>query len=268
MTTRYAYLATAALALAGIAFTGCKEEPTARTSNTTTTTTPPATTQPSPGEKVSGAIHSAGEAAGSAVNATTRGAGELKDNITAGITPTGANTLDSTRAVVVAIVENALSRNDYGDMVDHFTKSDAQRVTNGKPDTKDLDDLTDAVNNAWKGKFNEKFGFSDKDKVLGPNFMQLSTAPSGGTTGADVNAKQATGKIAESHGMPELDLLFMSEDGKWRLDVPDSMDAKKLHDNLQRALTELQDASKWPADKVEAERAVAHRILLAVEDKM
>ena len=78
---------------------------------------------------------------------------------------------------------------------------------------------------------------------------------------------KATGTIPASHGLPELNLTFVGEGGKWRLDIPDSVDAQKLHDTLTTTLTALQDTSHWPADKNDAYRAVSHHILAAVMDK-
>ena len=47
--------------------------------------------------------------------------------------------------------------------------------------------------------------------------------------------------------MPALDLKFIGENGNWRLDIPDSVDAQKLHANLTKALTDLQDVNKLGA---------------------
>src|SRR4051812_2716206 len=118
MNPRFTYVAMTALALGGIAFTGCKEEPST-SSNTNTNTSAPAT-QPTVSDKVGSAVAKTG-------NAATQGVKNIADSGVAAIAPTGANTLDAARAVPVSIVEDALSRNNYGDMVDHFTKSDAQR---------------------------------------------------------------------------------------------------------------------------------------------
>jgi len=96
---------------------------------------------------------------------------------------------------------------------------------------------------------------------------------SNGQTDADKNLNDkgrnmATVHIAASHGLPALDVPMIHEAGGWKLDVPDSVDAAKLRDNLQTALTKIGDMKdQWPADEADAQRAVTHQILLAIFDK-
>jgi hypothetical protein len=145
-------------------------------------------------------------------------------------------------------------------MADFFTEVDEKRVMEGKPDTKALDDLAEKFTQAYRSKFNDAFTIMDADEKFGPDFLKITA-----TTGED--AKQATASLPESHGLPALELRFVAEGGKWKLDVPDSVDAQKLHDNLTKALTDLQDVNKLPADENQAARHAAHRILVAVMDK-
>src|SRR5437764_120527 len=86
------------------------------------------------------------------------------------------------------------------------------------------------------------------------------------TQGASNAATQAAG--AASHGLPELSVPLAQEGGLYKIDVPDSVDGKVLHDNLLSAIKDLQGkSSSWPDDKAEAYREVSHRILMAVLDK-
>jgi len=51
----------------------------------------------------------------------------------------------------------------------------------------------------------------------------------------------------------------------WKIDIPDNIDGQKLHDNLLKHLTMVDDnRANWPADKNEAYREVARHILMAV----
>ena len=94
-----------------------------------------------------------------------------------------------------------------------------------------------------------------------------------GQTAADKNLNDpgrniATVHIAESHGLPALDVPFIHEAGGWKIDVPDSVDGAKLKANVQAALTELGDMKdKWPAADDEAYRHFTHRLLLGIFDK-
>jgi hypothetical protein len=94
-----------------------------------------------------------------------------------------------------------------------------------------------------------------------------------GQTAADTNRNDpgrnvASVKIAASHGMPEVTVPLIHEAGGWKIDIPDSVDANKLRDNLKNALTSVgEHKDKWPADANEAYRAVTHKVLLALMDK-
>ena len=70
------------------------------------------------------------------------------------------------------------------------------------------------------------------------------------------------------HCMPPIDVPMIHEAFGWKVDVPDSLDATKLRDNVLNALTHC-DSKKdqWPADPIEAYRAVTHSISLAIMDK-
>jgi len=237
-----------AVGVAGL--TGCNKDETGKT----------------PGEKAGEAVKtgvdSTTKAAGNAADATGKAAKDAKDAVVAGVAPSGTSKVEDTRSTVEKIVEKAGKRNDWSGLADAFTKTDADRVKNGWPDSKDLDDLADKIATNWNNKYGEKYSVMNADKVFAPDFLKLTTDPSG-----TKDSPKATGTIPASHGMPELTLNFVGEGGKWRLDIPDGVDAQKLHDNLKSALTDLQDSSKWDADKVQATRAVAHRMLLAVMDK-
>lgn len=94
-----------------------------------------------------------------------------------------------------------------------------------------------------------------------------------GQTAADTNRNDpgrnvASLKIAASHGMPELTVPMIHEAGGWKLDIPDTVDAAKLRDNVQNALAKCQaNKDQWPADANEAYRAVTHKVLLSIFDK-
>jgi len=95
----------------------------------------------------------------------------------------------------------------------------------------------------------------------------------GGQTAADTNRNDPGRDIAyvtlpASHGMAELKVPLIHEAGGWRIDIPDSVDANKIRDNVKNALTKCKEnKDKWPADENEAYRAVSHKVLAAIMDK-
>jgi len=245
------WLAAGLMAVGATGLGGCNKDETGKT----------------PGDKAADVtkktVDSTTQAAGDATAAAAKAAKDAKDGATAAVAPSGTSKLEDARSTLEGIVEKAGKRNDWNAMADHFTKADADRVKASKQDTKDLDDLADKFADSWSKKYGgDKFSVMAADKVFAPEFLKLATDPSG-----TKDVPKATGTIAGGHGMPDLSLAFVGEGGKWRLDIPDTVDGKKLHDNLLAALTALQDSSTWDADKVTAARGVAHRILAAVMDK-
>jgi len=194
-----------------------------------------------------------------AANDVGDAAKKAKDAVVAGVTPSGSSKIEDTRSTLEGVVEKVAKRNDWNDMADHFTKADAARVKAGKPETKDLDDLAETFGKAWKAKYSDEFSVMKADTVFAPDFFTI-TEDSTSTK----EMKKAQGAIKESHGMPGIKMMFVSEDGKWRLDLADDIDSAKLFGNLKTALTELQDTTKLPADKNDAYRHVSHRVLMAV----
>jgi hypothetical protein len=82
----------------------------------------------------------------------------------------------------------------------------------------------------------------------------------------DTNARNfAIIMIPQSHGMAAVSVPFVHEAGGWKINVPDSVDANKLRDGVQAALTRCDEAKdKWPSDVNDAYRAVSHDILIGI----
>jgi hypothetical protein len=75
-------------------------------------------------------------------------------------------------------------------------------------------------------------------------------------------------RLADSHGLPGLTVSLIQENpDMWRIDMPDSLNAQRLHDNLLKHLTQVgEHSAHWPADKNEAFRQVSHHVLMALLD--
>ena len=82
-------------------------------------------------------------------------------------------------------------------------------------------------------------------------------------------AVDETVTIARVENRPEVSVPLVHEAlSGWKIDVPDSEDGQRLHDNLLHSLTKLnQEQDKWPTDKAEAYRCVSHCVMAAVEDQ-
>jgi len=78
--------------------------------------------------------------------------------------------------------------------------------------------------------------------------------------GEPMTAKMETQKemaIPMIHELPD----------SWKIDIPDNIDGQKLHDNLLKHLTMVdEDRANWPADKNEAYREVTRHVLMALFD--
>jgi hypothetical protein len=99
------------------------------------------------------------------------------------------------------------------------------------------------------------------------------TSGTSSNTGAGSSAASAMPQtkaviIPESHGLPEVSLSMVKEGSDWKLNVPDTLTPQRLQDNLSRELTKAnQMKDQWPADATQAERALAHHVLLAIMDQ-
>ena len=171
---------------------------------------------------------------------------------------------------------------------------------------KKLNDLAADINNAFKAKYNHDFDM-DYSKVFTQDFVQIMTgevadpmalvgkwpvevgpAPSAQTSGrvTAVDAKEASdrafgGKVnlekgrnvaiahfKASHGMPGLTASLIHETASgWKFDVPNTLTAQKLYDNLVANLS-LVSANKGnlPADINDGYRHVSHAVIAALYD--
>jgi hypothetical protein len=240
--------------VAGLAVLGCLCVWGCNKDETTTDTR-------TPGQK-------AGDAVARGVDRTTqaaRDAGHGLENaatqVAGTVSPTGATSLSGMRNVLEGVAQNAANRNNFKDVCSYFLNADETRIVGTKPKTKDLDDQIDLFQKAWKDKYQTSFGVHDVDKTYDDSFVHLAQDTA--------NPKMGTATIVASHGMPEVVVPMMQEAGKWKIDVPDTLDGAKLKANLLQAITDLiKSSSTWPDSDVEASRAVTHHVMMAVMDKM
>lgn len=253
---RFACVAVAAaLAVGSVAMTGCKKEDDGRTT----------------GQKAGDAIDRAG---GVVKNAATQAsdmakdagqtvgqaAKDAKNSVVGAMTPSGASDVTGMRGAMEGIVQNALDANNFKTMTNHLVDADKQRLEATSGDQQGLNDAIAQFKKSWQDKYKDAaFGVQDGEKVYAEDFVTLQSSQANGDN------KQGKATIKASHGMPQLDLNFVAQGGKWRLDVPDSVTPETLKSKLLAAVQDLnKDPGTWPADKVQATRLVSHKILAVV----
>lgn len=189
---------------------------------------------------------------------------------------------------------------DFESMVDHLAAPDRRRI--GDVDADRLRQLTATVQSlkqAWQQRFNDDdLGDFDEDEVFrniqlaegrisnpsafaanwpmkaGGAEMQGATGtttdtPTGvGTSGSlpDKDTDIAVVTVQGGQGQNALTVSLINERfDRWRVDIPDSINAATLLSNLQRQLDAArQDSAKWPTDRDSAHRYLAHRVLMAL----
>jgi len=143
-----------------------------------------------------------------------------------------------------------------GDIKSEATKNDADRVDrNGRPidpghgkDTQMARQLGQAAGTGVGG------------------------APAEGNAGlaADTDVRTACVKLPADANASAANVNLKNEGtliSAWRIDLPDNVDAQKLHDNLLNHLTKLdENKANWPTDVNQAYQAVSHDILAAISD--
>jgi hypothetical protein len=221
--------------------------------------------KPSAGQQV-------GDAAKKAVDKTEQAVGlEASDD--------PAKNAESIKGVIAQVADASLTKGGLDDVAERFCSADRDRLNQNKDALKNnsqLDGRIDQFQKDWKAKYNQDFKIPDKDAVYTGDFAMITQGdeartasakvdPSGAAP-ADTNARNfAIVMIPQSHGMAAVSVPFVHEAGGWKINIPDSVDANKLRDGVQGALTRCDDMKdKWPADVNDAYRAVSHDILIGI----
>jgi len=202
------------------------------------------------------------------------------------------------------VTNAALTNGGFNDVVERFNDADRNRLgawAKDKNNKEKLDVLNGRINQFqgdWKAKYGHEFKIKQDNLVFGygPIFTyaqgeigkdaqlageklppaqnvtidNLGKKDAQGNTAADRNLEKGRNvayvTVAASHGMPELKVPLIHEmPDMWKIDVPDSVTAPMLFENLLKHLTkanELKDT--WPADENDAYRAISHHVLMAV----
>jgi len=198
--------------------------------------------------------------------------------------------------------EAALTKNGFNDVVERLVDQDRNRIgkegaTDKKQNFDDLNAKVDALNQAWKAKYGEKFdlsrskAFANVATIAGeikdpqavanawpvPAFSAAAgeaveaAAKQPGATDANKESNLEKGRdvaiatIPASHDLPALHISLIQELGGWKIDVPNNISGQQLHDNLLKHVDHiLSMQNQWPVDKDSASLMAAHHILMGV----
>ncbi len=250
----FTYLAAAAIAVSGVCFIGCKDDTDRNKAPTTQS-----------------ASDKAGAAAKDAGNAMKEGAGAVGDAV-AGLGAKVAGEIGVGRAVDAGIAREliksatnaAVTDGGLDDLVERLSKGDRDRIGTKDIEQRDLDTMLDQMGKDWKAKYGENMKIHDNDvleKALPDSVLKVEAR--------DKNVTSNTIALGASHGMGELAIPVMRDDpAGWKIDAADSItDSAKLRDAVTKHLKEMSDKSKWPDDKADAYGALAHHVMMALQDK-
>ncbi|HSV13859.1 MAG TPA: hypothetical protein VLI90_06340 [Tepidisphaeraceae bacterium] len=226
------------------------------------------------------------------------------DQATAG-TPTANNPAPDAkdiRSSIASLTNEAMTKGDLNHIVNRFVDADRNRIKNSDTYSQDygqkLDGRIEQINETWKQKYGHTFDMKHANDVLTDQFASIQQGQIGrdaalasevihnseranlsnkdnaaGNDKGDENLEPGRGiavvTVNSSHGLPDLRVPMIHEmPDQWKVNVPDSLTADKLRQNLLDHLTALGDSSsQWPSDENEAYRMAAHHVLMAVLDQ-
>jgi hypothetical protein len=230
---------TVSLSVGGAVFAGCER----RSSNTQTSNT----TTPEQAAQDSKAVANKDEAA------RTAGSTVPGDQI-------GVADLTLIYHTLGEATEAAFTRGGFDDLVERLSKPDRDRIGDfAKQTFADLDGLADELNKSWKAKYGSDF---DMDNKAFENWAVVQKA------GESSDKTHANVMIPASHGMPALTVPVVKDALVWRIDAPDDVTGPMLKQSLMNHLTAIKDQKdRWPGDKLEGQRFMAHHVLSGVMNK-
>lgn len=252
------------------------------------------------------AVNNAGEAIGQATEKAVDKAQHSAEAAGAG-NPTASNPAPDAKDIdemMGDLTNAALTKDGMNKVVGYFVDADRNRISADldKQNEDDfgpkLDGRINQIQKAWKAKYGHEFDLDHAQQVFTEQFSTVrqgkigsdadlqadvmknsgsAAAPgaekANGNTSGDENLEQGRGiavvTVKASHGAPELKVPLIHElPDSWKVNVPDTMTGTKLRQNLLDHLTKCGEMSdQWPTEEIEAYRAIAHHVLMAVLDQ-
>jgi hypothetical protein len=235
------WILTASLGLGSTAFLGCERSNTggAQSSNT------PRTSSAEDGKVINNKADAA-KTAGSMIPGDQIGAADLT----------------KIYGVLGNVAEDAMDKGNFDKLVSNLSAPDQDRI--GKQFANqtfaDLDGRIDALQKDFKAKYNDNFSLNDS-KVF-ENWAKVQK------TGEDADKTMVNVRLPASHNLPELTIPMVKDHQAFRIDAPDQVTGDQLKQGLLNHLTEVGNMKdQWPTDKLEAQRAIVHHVMMAVMNK-
>ncbi|MGE5611111.1 MAG: hypothetical protein ACM359_17810 [Bacillota bacterium] len=222
-------------------------------------------------------------------------AGQSSTQLPPGIQQGQATDAKDIQTTLANVADAAATKNNLDKVTSYFVDSDRNRLSNDVKNLANeptLNGRIDQFQKDWQSKYNKSFsvdpqvafgqqfqGFTIvQGQVTNPAMLSNWPVPNQGAAGqagqqggqaGQPNIQQgqqvAIATFPASHGLPDVTVSMVKEGNQWRINIPDNVDAKQLHDNLLTQLTSLDEQkNQWPNDVNEASRLATHRILVGI----
>ncbi|MGA2232780.1 MAG: hypothetical protein ABSH22_17920 [Tepidisphaeraceae bacterium] len=167
-------------------------------------------------------------------------------------------------SVIGKLTDDAMTRDNLHALVADFPAADMRRIMNSSDYSHDfgakLDDRITGIRKTWKLKYGHDFNALKFSDALGAPLIAVEKP--------GPNADHETIEINAAQGQKELNLPIVRDMGMWNVQIPHSLTADRIRDNLLAELTAFDDHSAhWPAHEMDAYRLAARHVLAAVLDE-
>ena len=226
-----------------------------------------ATTSPTLGERVDRGLDKAGDALDRAADRTGDVVAPAVDDAADRARQAGATVKEGAKEMAADLsgdvydllgdlTEDAVTRNELDDLVEGFAESDRKRIGEVREDAfPQLNAEVDAFRQKWQSKYGKEFDIEDDRAVF--NFVTVQGDPT--------DQNRATVTFPARAGMPQVTVPVVREKNEWRVDVPDTLTAQKLADDLISGLKPINGGTQpLPDDVTEAYRSSAHGTMAAL----
>lgn len=229
------WILTASLGLGGFAVAGCDKNDTRASKDSS----------PAADSKIINNKNDAASVAGSKIPGDQIGTGDLT----------------KIYDVLGHTAEAAFTKGGFDDLCERLSAPDRDRIGKfAQQKFDDLDGRVDQLNKDYNGKYNGKFNL-DKAKVF-ENWAKVQK------TKEDADKTYANVMIPAGHGLPELTVPVVKDHEAWKIDAPDDVSGQQLKQNVLDQVTAIDTMKdQWPADQLDAQRAMVHHVLVAVMNK-
>jgi hypothetical protein len=183
------------------------------------------------------------------------------------VTPTTLPDIKTTDSSIDHLINRAtqyaMTPKDMSKLVGLFAETPRHNITksssyfDGYGDK--LDNTINSISKTWTQKYGHDFAIYKSHDVLSEKFASIQTKS---------QMESATIDISSANDMAKLYVPVVREKGDWKINVPDTLTAQKLRDNLQTELTAVEkDSAHLPANETDAYRLVSQHVLRALLDQ-